>query len=169
MPDEAVLDVAGLEGFYGDSQVLHGVDLGLRRGEVVTLVGRNGAGKTTTLRAVMGILESRRGSIRLFGREVIAAPPERIARLGVGYVPEERGVYASLTVLENLLLPPVIASGGMSMEERAKRASRRALATARWRAMTVRLRTEETGARTSRLPRPSRRSLRSLLRANGNR
>ena len=117
MPDGGVLEIAGLEGFYGASQVLHGVDLVVNRGEAVSLLGRNGAGKTTTLRAAMGILESRRGSITLFGTQIISAPPDQIARLGVGYVPEERGIYASLDVRDNLLLPPVIAPGGMTLEE----------------------------------------------------
>jgi branched-chain amino acid transport system ATP-binding protein len=114
---EAVLAISGLAGGYGDTQVLFGVDLAVPRGEVVTIVGRNGAGKTTTLRAVMGILPRREGSISVHGKEVIAALPERIARLGVGYVPEERGIYASLDVGENLVLPPVLKPGGMSREE----------------------------------------------------
>ncbi len=112
-----LLEVEDLHGFYGDSHVLRGVELSLFEGEIVTIVGRNGAGKTTTLRAVMGILDDRRGSIRLSGHEVIHAAPERIARLGVGYVPEERGIYASLNVRDNLLLPPVVAPGGMSIPE----------------------------------------------------
>ncbi len=112
-----LLEIRDLHGFYGDSHVLRGVSLDLFEGEIVTIVGRNGAGKTTTLRAVMGILDDRRGSIRLSGLEVIRAAPERIARLGVGYVPEERGIYASLNVRDNLLLPPVVAPGGMSIDE----------------------------------------------------
>ena len=114
---EPLLEVRDLHGFYGDSHVLRGVDLSLAEGEIVTIVGRNGAGKTTTLRAVMGLLEERRGSIRLAGEEVIRSAPERIARLGVGYVPEERGIYASLSVKDNLMLPPVVAEGGMSIAE----------------------------------------------------
>jgi len=117
MPDNAVLEIRSLEGFYGESHVLHGVDLSVGRGEVVTLVGRNGAGKTTTLRAIMGILAARRGSVRVFDAETIRLPPERIARLGVGYVPEERGIFASLDVTENLLLPPKLKEGGMSLDE----------------------------------------------------
>ncbi|HEX3972395.1 MAG TPA: ABC transporter ATP-binding protein [Stellaceae bacterium] len=117
MGDEAVLELSNLEGFYGESQILHGVDLTVKRGEIVTLVGRNGAGKTTTLRAIMGILRRRRGSVRVMGRETMGRPPERIARLGVGYVPEERGIFASLTVSENLLLPPRLKPGGMSLDE----------------------------------------------------
>lgn len=116
MPDSAVLEIRDLEGHYGESQVLHGVDLSVGRGEVVTLVGRNGAGKTTTLRAIMGILAQRRGSVRVMGAETIRFAPERIARLGVGYVPEERGIFASLNVTENLLLPPRLKDGGMSVD-----------------------------------------------------
>ncbi len=112
-----MLEIAGLHGFYGESHVLHGVDLSVRAGEVVTIVGRNGAGKTTTLRAVMGILQKRSGSIRVMGTETIKLPPERVARLGVGYVPEERGIFASLNVTENLMLPPTLAPGGMTTEE----------------------------------------------------
>ena len=111
MADGAVLELRAVEGFYGESQVLHGIDLVVQRGEIVTLIGRNGAGKTTTLRAIMGILRKRRGSLRVMGVETGAFPPERIARLGVGYVPEERGIFASLNVIENLLLPPRIETG----------------------------------------------------------
>ena len=117
MTDGAVLELRAVEGFYGESQVLHGIDLAVPRGEIVTLIGRNGAGKTTTLRAIMGILRKRRGSLRVMGRETVAWPPERIARLGVGYVPEERGIFASLNVIENLLLPPRLKPGGMSLDE----------------------------------------------------
>ncbi|HEY3919107.1 MAG TPA: ABC transporter ATP-binding protein [Stellaceae bacterium] len=117
MNDGVVLALAALEGFYGESQILHGVDLAIGRGEIVTLVGRNGAGKTTTLRAIMGILRRRRGSARVMGAETIAWPPEKIARLGIGYVPEERGIFASLNVTENLLLPPRLKPGGMSLDE----------------------------------------------------
>ncbi len=117
MSDGAVLEIRGLEGGYGESKVLHGVDLSVERGEVVTMVGRNGAGKTTTLRAIMGILEKRSGSVRVMGVETIRLPPERTARLGIGYVPEERGIFASLSVTENLLLPPKLKEGGMSAEE----------------------------------------------------
>jgi branched-chain amino acid transport system ATP-binding protein len=114
---DAVLEIAGLHGYYGESHVLHGVDLQIGQGEVVTLTGRNGAGKTTTLRAIMGILPKRSGSIRVMGAETIKLPPERVARLGVGYVPEERGIFASLTVTENLMLPPTLAPGGMDIDE----------------------------------------------------
>jgi len=111
------LAIEDLHGLYGDSHVLQGVSLKVNRGEVVTIIGRNGAGKTTTLRAIMGLLDKRSGSINVWGREVIADPPERIAKLGVAYVPEERGIYATLDVIENLLLPPRVGSGGMSLEE----------------------------------------------------
>jgi len=117
MSDDTVLELRGVEGAYGESRVLHGVDLAVCRGEIVTLVGRNGAGKTTTLRAVMGILRRRSGSVRLMSVETVGLPPERIARLGVGYVPEERGIFASLNVIENLLLPPRLKPGGLTLDE----------------------------------------------------
>ena len=117
LPGQPLLEIRDLQGFYGDSHVLRGVDLSVFEGEIVTIIGRNGAGKTTTLRAIMGILDDRRGSIRLAGQEIIDAPPERIARLGVGYVPEERGIFASLNVLDNLVLPPIVKQGGMSIAE----------------------------------------------------
>jgi branched-chain amino acid transport system ATP-binding protein len=114
---QEVLQIEGLNAFYGESHVLHGVDLDVREGEVVTLLGRNGAGKTTTLKAIMGILEQRTGSIRFAGRELVGLPSDRIARLGLAYCPEERGIFASLDVEENLLLPPVVSAGGMALEE----------------------------------------------------
>ena len=114
---EPVLAIADLQGWYGDSHVLHGVSLEVTKGECVTIIGRNGAGKTTTLRAIMGMLDKRTGSIRVAGTETIAAASETIARLGVGYVPEERGIYATLDVTENLLLPPRVNDGGMSIED----------------------------------------------------
>ena len=112
-----VLRVSGLHAYYGESHVLHGIDCHVGRGEVVTLLGRNGAGRTTTLRALLGLVGSRRGSVLINGCETIAAPPHRIARLGIGYCPEERGIYASLSTEENLELPPPVAPGGMSVEE----------------------------------------------------
>lgn len=114
---EPVLSIKDLNGYYGESHVLHGVNLDVARGEVVTMIGRNGAGKTTTLRAIMGLLEKRFGSIRICGEETIGWPSERIARLGMGYVPEERGIYSSLDVMDNLMLPPKLAEGGMSLDE----------------------------------------------------
>jgi branched-chain amino acid transport system ATP-binding protein len=112
-----MLEIRDLRAWYGDSQALHGVTLSVNAGEVVTLLGRNGAGKTTTLRSIMGIVERRSGSIAYRGRECIGLPSERIARAGIAYCPEERGIYSSLSVEENLLLPPVVAPGGMSTEE----------------------------------------------------
>jgi branched-chain amino acid transport system ATP-binding protein len=114
---DALLTVRGLEGWYGESHVLHGIDIDVRKGEVITLLGRNGAGKTTTLRAIIGILGKRTGSIVYDGVETIAMPARKIARLGLGYVPEERGIFSSLTVAENLMLPPQVKPGGMSVAE----------------------------------------------------
>ena len=114
---EAVLQVEGLHAFYGESHILHGVDLEVREGEVVTLLGRNGAGKSTTLKAIMGIVGDRRGAIRVRGRETSSLPSDRIARLGIAFCPEERGIFASLTVEENLVLPPRVGEGGLSLEE----------------------------------------------------
>jgi branched-chain amino acid transport system ATP-binding protein len=112
-----VLRVRGLHAFYGESHILQGLDFDANRAEVVTLLGRNGAGRTTTLRALLGLVGKRTGSILIDGREAIALPPHRVAHLGVGYCPEERGIYSSLTTEENLLLPPVLGPGGMSLEE----------------------------------------------------
>jgi branched-chain amino acid transport system ATP-binding protein len=111
------LRITGLHAFYGESHILHGVDMVVNRGEVVTLLGRNGAGRTTTLRSILGLVGKRTGSIMVNGREAIAMPPHRVARLGVGYTPEERGIFASLSCEENLLLPPAVASGGLSLDE----------------------------------------------------
>jgi branched-chain amino acid transport system ATP-binding protein len=111
------LEVVKLHGWYGESHVLHGVDIVVREGEVVSLLGRNGAGRTSTLRAILGLLSRREGSIRIAGRETIGMSPYRIPRLGIGYCPEERGIFASLTAEENLELPPRIDEGGMSLEE----------------------------------------------------
>ena len=113
----SLLTVRGLEGWYGESHVLHGIDIDVRAGEVITLLGRNGAGKTTTLRAIIGILGKRAGSIVYDGVETIRMASRNIARLGLGYVPEERGIFASLTVQENLMLPPRVKPGGMSVAE----------------------------------------------------
>jgi len=114
---EALLTVADLHAWYGESHVLHGIEFAVREGEVVTLLGRNGAGKSTTLKAILGIVRQRKGSVRFAGHETIALQSDRIARLGVGYCPEERGIFSSLSVEENLLLPPVVRPGGMSVEE----------------------------------------------------
>jgi branched-chain amino acid transport system ATP-binding protein len=112
-----LLRVSDLHAFYGESHILHGVDFNVQRGEVVTLLGRNGAGRTTTIKALLGLVGSRSGSVLIDGREAIGLAPHMIARLGVGYCPEERGVYASLSAEENLLLPPPVGSGGMSLDE----------------------------------------------------
>ncbi len=114
---ETLLKVAGLQAWYGESHILHGVDFEIRRGELVTLLGRNGAGKTTTLRSIMGILGKRTGSITFDGKETIGLPSDHIARLGIAYCPEERGIFSSLNVDENLRLPPVVKPGGLSIEE----------------------------------------------------
>ena len=112
-----VLRLEGVHAFYGESHILHGVDLGVQEGEVVTLLGRNGAGKSTTLKAIMGILEQRTGSIRFEGQELIRLSSNKVARLGLAYCPEERGIFASLDVDENLLLPPAVRPGGMAVDE----------------------------------------------------
>ena len=112
-----MLRVSGLHAYYGESHILHGVDFSVKRGEVVTLLGRNGAGRTTTFKALLGLVGIRSGSVMIDGREAIGLPPHRIAHLGVGYCPEERGIYASLSAEENLLLPPMVGSGSMSIEE----------------------------------------------------
>ncbi|WP_061937021.1 ABC transporter ATP-binding protein [Aureimonas sp. AU22] len=114
---EPLLRVRGLNAWYGESQALHGVDLDILPGETVTLVGRNGVGKTTTLRAIMGIIPRRTGEIRFDGRDMLRVPLHRTAHHGIGFVPEERAIFASLTVEENLLLPPVVAPGGMEIAE----------------------------------------------------
>ncbi|NDZ12741.1 ABC transporter ATP-binding protein [Variovorax sp. WS11] len=116
---DEVLRLEKVHAFYGESHILHGVDLSVRRGEVIALLGRNGAGRTTTLRAILGLVGRRHGSIRIGGVEVSGLPPHRTARLGVGYCPEERGIFASLSCEENLLLPPSLdgGKGGLSLEE----------------------------------------------------
>jgi branched-chain amino acid transport system ATP-binding protein len=112
-----LLRVENLQAWYGESHILHGIGFSVGEGELVTLLGRNGAGKTTTLRAIMGIVPRRTGSVLYRGIELIGLPSNRIARLGIAYCPEERGIFASLDVEENLLLPPVVRPGGMSVEE----------------------------------------------------
>jgi branched-chain amino acid transport system ATP-binding protein len=110
------LEIRDLQGWYGESHVLHGVNLRVEEGEVVTLLGRNGAGRTSTLRAIMGLIGSRKGSIKVRGQETLGLPTHRIARLGLGYCPEERGIFSSLSAEENLMLPPRLGDGGMSVE-----------------------------------------------------
>ena len=112
----AMLAVNGLEAWYGESHILHGVSFDVQPGEVVTLLGRNGVGKTTTLKSIMGIVEQRRGSVRFEGRELVGMSSDAIARTGIAYCPEERGIFASLDVRENLLLPPQVRPGGLDLD-----------------------------------------------------
>jgi branched-chain amino acid transport system ATP-binding protein len=118
-PDAAtpVLSVKNLEAWYGESHVLHGINFDVNAGEVVTLLGRNGAGKTSTLKSVMGIIGKRTGSIRFSGQQIIRETSDRIARMGVAFCPEERGIFASLDVRENLLLPPIVRAGGLTLDQ----------------------------------------------------
>ena len=111
------LRVSGLHAFYGESHILHGVDFAVGTGELVTLLGRNGSGRTTTLKAIVGLVEKRTGSVVVNGRETISMPPHRIVHLGIGYCPEERGIFASLSAEENLTILPVVRSGGMTLDE----------------------------------------------------
>ena len=114
---EPLLEVAGLNAWYGESHILHGIDFHIGTGELVTLLGRNGAGKTTTLKSIMGIVEKRAGSVTFEGRQLVGHPSNIIARYGIAYCPEERGIFSSLNVEENLLLPPVVKPGGMTLGE----------------------------------------------------
>jgi branched-chain amino acid transport system ATP-binding protein len=111
-----LLRLTDVHAWYGESHILHGINLHVNQGEVVTLLGRNGAGRTTTLKSILGLVGRRAGSIMVNGTETVAMPPHSVARLGIGYCPEERGIFASLSCEENLLLPPVIAQGGMSVD-----------------------------------------------------
>jgi len=113
----SLLDINNLQAWYGESHVLHGIDFNVKKGEVVTLLGRNGAGKTTTLKSIMGMIGKRTGSIVFEGRDLIRMHSDKIARLGVAFCPEERGIFASLNVHENLMLPPAVRSGGLSIEQ----------------------------------------------------
>ncbi len=121
MPDavagstQPMLRVRDLNAWYGESHILHGMGFTVAEGEVVTLLGRNGAGKSTTMKSIMGLVPRRQGSIRFRGRETMGLPPDRVARLGIGFCPEERGIFASLSVAENLMLPPVVAPGGLDL------------------------------------------------------
>src|ERR1700731_4112837 len=112
-----ILEVQNLEAWYGESHILHGIDFSVNAGEVVTLLGRNGAGKTTTLKSIMGIIGKRTGSIRFSDQEIIRTSSDKIARMGIAFCPEERGIFASLDVRENLLLPPVVRAGGLSLDQ----------------------------------------------------
>jgi branched-chain amino acid transport system ATP-binding protein len=111
------LEINDLHAWYGESHVLHGVNMRVDEGEVVALLGRNGAGRTTTMRAIVGLTGARKGSIRIGGQEAVKMPPHKVARLGVGYCPEERGIFASLSAEENLMLPPTLGEGGMSVAD----------------------------------------------------
>ena len=112
-----MLEVNGLNAWYGESHILHGVNFNVQEGEVVTLLGRNGAGKTTTMKSIMGIVGRRTGSVKFKGEETIGLMPNLIARSGIAYCPEERGIFGSLSVTENLMLPPIVAPGGLSVDE----------------------------------------------------
>lgn len=113
----SMLEIVGLNAWYGESHVLHGVDMSVQSGEIVSLLGRNGAGKTTTLKCIMGMMSKLSGSILLRGEEICGRPPELIARRGVAICPDNRGIFASLSVKENLVLPPVLAQGGLTLDE----------------------------------------------------
>lgn len=117
MTSTLALEVKGLQAWYGESHVLHGIDIEVNRGECVSLLGRNGAGRTSTLRAILGLTSRRTGQVRVHGRDVMPLQTHQIARLGVGYCPEERAIYSSLSCEENLMLPPVIRPGGMPLDE----------------------------------------------------
>lgn len=112
-----MLRITDLHAFYGESHILHGIDLRVNEGELVTLLGRNGSGRSTTLKAVMGLVGRRTGSVMFNGSELTSVPPHQAARLGIGYCPEERGIFAGLSTEENLMLPPQVKSGGMTVEE----------------------------------------------------
>ncbi len=112
-----LLQVSNLNAWYGESHVLHGVDMTVGEGETITILGRNGVGKTTTLRTIVGIIRERKGEIRFAGKDMANVPLHRTAHAGIGFVPEERGIFSTLTVEENLMLPPVVAEGGMSLDE----------------------------------------------------
>ena len=114
---DTLLKVTGLQAWYGESHILHGVDFEIGRGELVTLLGRNGAGKTTTLKSIMGIIGKRTGSVKFEGNEIIKAASDKIAKQGIAFCPEERGIFSSLDVRENLMLPPTIRPGGLSVEQ----------------------------------------------------
>jgi len=114
---EPLLKVSGLKAWYGESQALHGMDFDVRKGEIVSLIGRNGAGKSTTLRSIIGLVGQRTGSIVFDGQETISLPANQIARAGIGFCPEERGIFSTLSVEENLLLPPIVKPGGMSLDD----------------------------------------------------
>ncbi|MDQ0559330.1 branched-chain amino acid transport system ATP-binding protein [Rhizobium mesoamericanum] len=113
----ALLEIQGLNAWYGESHILHGVDMQVGEGETITLLGRNGVGKTTTLRTITGIVRARKGKLTFAGEDMMQVPLHKTAHRGIGFVPEERGIFSTLTVSENLMLPPVVASGGMTVDE----------------------------------------------------
>ncbi|MEN9887274.1 MAG: hypothetical protein RL758_1852 [Pseudomonadota bacterium] len=117
MSSNEMLRVSDLHAFYGESHILHGIDIHVNQGELITLLGRNGSGRSTTLKSILGLVGRRTGSVMFNGTEIINTAPHKIARMGVGYCPEERGIFAGLTTEENLLLPPIVASGGMTLDE----------------------------------------------------
>ncbi|SCB17900.1 ABC transporter ATP-binding protein [Rhizobium multihospitium] len=112
-----LLDVQGLNAWYGESHILHGVDMQVGEGETITILGRNGVGKTTTLRTIVGIVRARKGKISFAGKDMMQVPLHKTAHQGIGFVPEERGIFSTLSVYENLMLPPVVAAGGMTLDE----------------------------------------------------
>src|SRR6185437_7162284 len=112
-----MLDIKSLNAWYGESHILHGVDFNVQQGEVVTLLGRNGAGKTTTMKSIMGLVPRREGSVKFKGAALTGKMPNHIANAGIAFCPEERGIFGSLSVTENLMLPPIVASGGLSVDE----------------------------------------------------
>jgi branched-chain amino acid transport system ATP-binding protein len=116
-PGNEMLRITDLHAFYGESHILHGIDLTVNEGELVTLLGRNGSGRSTTMKAIMGLVSRRTGSVMLGGTEITAMAPHSIARLGLGYCPEERGIFSGLSTEENLMLPPLVRSGGMTLDE----------------------------------------------------
>jgi branched-chain amino acid transport system ATP-binding protein len=116
-PGNEMLRITDLHAFYGESHILHGIDMRVNQGELVTLLGRNGAGRSTTMKAIMGLVSRRTGSVMLNGTEITAMAPHSIARLGIGYCPEERGIFSGLSTEENLMLPPLVRSGGMTIDE----------------------------------------------------
>lgn len=115
--NEVLLKLGNLQAYYGESHILHGIDLEVRRGELVTLLGRNGSGRTTTLKSILGLVGRRTGTVEYAGQNILGMASHRIARMGVGYCPEERGIFSGLTTEENLMLPPQVAKGGMSLDE----------------------------------------------------
>ena len=115
--NERLIEIRDLQAWYGESHILHGVSFEVNRGELITLLGRNGAGRTSVLKAILGLMDDRRGAVRIKGVETLKMAPHQIAKLGIGYCPEERGIFSSLTTEENLLLPPMVGDSGLSLDE----------------------------------------------------